>query len=71
MSLTINNYINYKQPLDTRLTRQYYGLDSKTQRFVRNVVNLSYRAGYERARNDYLERIKNLNSPKLTWEEDD
>lgn len=67
MSLTTNNYM---YDLSNKFNKLYSRLDSTNKRFVRNIVNASYQAGYRKAREDYLEMIRNQNNPKLTWDED-
>ena len=69
MSLTTNNYYMYE--LANKFNKLYSRLDSPNKRFVKNIVNVSYQAGYQKAREDYLEMIRDQNNPKINWDEDD
>ena len=67
MSLTTNNYYLYE--LASKFNRLYSQFDSNNKKLIRNIVNISYQAGYQRAREDYLEMIKDQNNPKLKYDE--
>ena len=70
MSLTTNNYIDYKKQLYSKFIKNYSQLKPNTQKFVLKVANYSYQLGYQRAREDYMKKINNLSTRQLAWNED-